>query len=155
MYNTILTALFLWILFVILMDGKLQPHEVDTFVYLQGTCGTFTQQHQKHDVASFTLVSSLPTSLLLVGEMVFIHPPGSLIRLAHAGLLPVGNCIIVIKAGDRIPHGTMCYSHSRIVDDSYLGLVLYVHAGIAFIELFMQTRDDVCSVVTSEKQEQQ
>ena len=104
---------------------------------------------------SSTLVSSSPTSRLRVGEMIYSHLHGGLIRLAIAGFLSVGDRIILITAGDRIAHGTTCYSHSTITDDSYLGSVRYLHGGIAFVELFMETRDDVCNVVASEKQEQQ
>ena len=102
---------------------------------------------------SFTLVSSLATSRLRVGEMMYSHLPGGLIRLAIAGFLSVGDRIILITAGERIHQGIMCYSHSTITDDSYLGSVRYVHGGITFVELFMKTRGDVCNVVTSERQE--
>ena len=100
--------------------------------------------------SSSTVAASLPSDCLCVGEMIYVHLLGCLIRLVVAGFLSVDDRILLITAGDKISQDSMCYRHNALKDDSYLGSVRYVHAGIVFVELFTKTRDDVSNLVTSE-----
>ena len=87
---------------------------------------------------------------LCIGEMIQLHLLCGWIRSVIAGFLSTGDRILLITAGDGISQNAMCYRSNTLTDDGYLGSVRYVHGGIAFIELVVETRDDVSNMVMSQ-----